>query len=492
MVNGIVTTTGSPYLDVSSTGIGRIDNVPDEDLRVILKLLQVWKDKYPRNLLRGAYADAKYRFNDFSISIPDRIRAKAQPMIGWPAKAVRSLADLSVFEGFSVPGDSDPHGIAELAESNSLDMEVPQAISSAYTHSCSFLTVSGDTDDASRILITPRSADWSAAIWDRRRRRISSALTITGDDKYGRITSFTAWLPTMIYECTRSGGSWSAEPRFNFLKRPPVVPFAYDAQLNRPFGRSRITRSLMSLTDMGFRTLVRMEATAEFYSVPKLWFLGADPDAFSTDTWSSLVSAINAIGKDEDGDMPQLQQISQASMQPHSDMLKTIALMVASETALPVNDLGITMDNPASAEAMAAAERKLSREADRQNRQFGRSLKDAITMAVQYREHTPIIPDDLTQVQPVWAPTREISDAARSDSFGKLATAITGFADSEVGLARAGLSQSEIVRLKADQKRQAASAAIAQLDAKLSTEKVQEPQTPSADSTDEPPRGQQS
>ena len=97
------------------------------------------------------------------------------------------------------------------------------------------------------------------------------------------------------------------------------------------------------------------------------------PRRFSENTWKSLISAINAISKDEDGDVPTLQQVQQASMQPHSDMLKTIAMLVASETNVPVNDLGITMDNPASAEAMAAAERKLSREADRQNRLFSRA-----------------------------------------------------------------------------------------------------------------------
>lgn len=127
-------------------------------------------------------------------------------------------------------------------------------------------------------------------------------------------------------------------------------------------------------------------ATAEFYSAPKLWFLGASGDAFNKDLWQSAVSVINAIDVDMNGEKPELKQVSQASMQPHSDMLKTIAMLVASETSLPVNDLGIALDNPASAEAMSAAERKLSREADRQNRLFSASIRDAMDMAVQLRD----------------------------------------------------------------------------------------------------------
>jgi hypothetical protein len=226
-----------------------------------------------------------------------------------------------------------------------------------------------------------------------------------------------------------------------------VVALSYDAQLNRPFGRSRVSRPLMALTDIGFRTIVRMEASAEFYAVPKLWFLGASEDAFSADTWSSLISAINAISKDEDGGTPTLHQVTQASMQPHSDMLKTIALMVASETNIPVSDLGVTMDNPASAEAMAAAERKLSREADRQNKRFGRALKEAVIMGVRLRDNLKSTPDGLSAIRPVWAPTREVSDAARADSFSKIASVSQEFAQTEVGWRYAGFDQQDVTTI---------------------------------------------
>lgn len=458
--------TGSPYLDVATATTGDIQGVDPLDQPTIRRLFDVWTDRYPRNLIRTRYVLAKEEFKDFGISIPRKIRTNVEAMIGWPAKAVRALADLSSFEGFAFDGMDDTYDVKGIAEDNALDVTVPQTVTSCYTHGCSFLTIGiapESTNAEPRVEIQPRSADWSAALWDRRRRRIEAALTITDDDEHGRITGFTVWLPGRVYVCDGTVLPWRA--RRIDLNYPgiTVVPFVYDPQLNRPFGRSRVSRSLMSLTDIGFRTIVRMEASAEFYAVPKLWFLGADADAFSQDTWSSLVSAINSISKDEDGDVPKLQQVTQSSMQPHSDMLRTIALLVASETNLPVNDLGITMDNPASAEAMAAAERKLTREADRQNRMFARSLKDAMRIAVCLRDNLTEAPDELDGMRAVWAPTKEVSTTSRADAFSKMAGVQPAFAETEVGWRYAGFGQDDVDQIMTAIRAQKARSVLDQL-----------------------------
>ncbi len=167
--------------------------------------------------------------------------------------------------------------------------------------------------------------------------------------------------------------------------------------------------------------------------------------------------------------MPELKQVSQASMQPHSDMLKTMAMLVASQTRVPVDYLGITLDNPTSAEAMASAERRLTRIADKQNTAFGRELKRAMGIAVALREGLNTVPDSMHDIHPVWATTREVSDSARADAFTKIADKVTGYADSDVGLERLGLSREEITRLRADQSRQRAKTQIDQLKARLAS-----------------------
>lgn len=232
---------GNPYLSTGSSSVTHIANVPDNDMADITRLLELWRNKYPRNLLRSAFYDAKQRFNNLGISIPNIVAQKAGVVVGWPQKSVRALADKSVFEGFETAAGADNHGIDEIMRMNELETDMSEAVISCYKHSCSFLTIDYDPDDNERILITPRSADWSAALWDNERRRIKAALTITDSDKWGNITAFNAWLPGRNYACMKTGYGWTAEPQYNRLDRVAVVPIVYDKQMDRPFGRSAST-----------------------------------------------------------------------------------------------------------------------------------------------------------------------------------------------------------------------------------------------------------
>lgn len=448
---------GKPFIAVESADVTSIDGMPGGDLAVTRRLLRVWRDKYPRNVLRSAYYDARNRFRDYGISIPPNIRSRAGNVVGWAQKSVRALSDKSVFRGFATP-DGDPDGVADICAANRLATDVGEAIVSCYKHSCSFLTVDLDPDEPEPTpLVVPRSADWSAGLWDPARRRMEGALTITDDDENGRITAFTVWLPGRNWECHRVGGEWVGELHETVLRGVGVVPFVYDAQMDRPFGRSRINRSLMALIDMAFRTMVRMEATAEFYSAPRLWFLGLDPDAFTAGTWKSLVSSVNAVSRDEDGLVPEMRQVTQASMQPHGDMLETIAMLASAETDIPAERLGIRLSNPTSAEALAASENELTRVADRQNVVFGDALMQAMRMAVQLRNGTTDVPA-LEGVSPVWAPTRVVSDAARADFYTKVASVNQAYAGSDVALRRLGLDEAEIAGVRSREQEQRAQA----------------------------------
>lgn len=473
-------TTATPPLSGAVSIPSNIRGMGQDDLDMTRALLDVWRAKYPRNLLRSAFYDAKQRFRNLQIAVHSDLGRKIGNTVGWPQKSVRALADKSVFEGFELP-NNDEYGISGICMDNELTADVSEAIISCYKHSCSFLTVDYDPYDPSgeRILITPRSADWSAAIWDPQRRRIKAALTITGADQNGSITSFNVWLEGRNYAVTGTGfGGWIAQRQDNRLDRVAVVPFAYDKQMDRPFGRSRINRTLMNLTDMAVRTMVRMEVSAEFYSVPKLWFLGLDKDAFESGTWSSLIADINAISRDVDGEVPELRQIQQASMSPHGAMLETIAMLASAETDIPPESLGIRVSNPTSAEALAASENALTRVADRQNRIFGQQLMNAMRMAVQLRDNTPTAPT-LAGVRPIWAPTRVVSDAARADYYAKVASVNQAWAQSDVGLAKLGLSMDDIASLRAWEASQRAKQRLDQLRAQTNAQK-----DPSQDATD--------
>lgn len=443
--------------------LGPVDGLPEQDLQTLRDLMRVWADKLPGNRRRTEYFNAHERVRNLRIAVPDRLAGRLDTVVGWPAKAVKSLADLSVLQGIDAPADAAEAG--DIARANSLDVTVPEAIVSAYKHSCAFLTVYRAPDGTARI--TPRSALMSSAVWDMEAQAVASAMTITSVTRAAtgvrEVTGLVLWLPGRHWTLHRDQGRWQATLGRQTWPGVSVVPIVHDPQLDRPFGRSRITRPLMSYTDMAIRTLVRQEATAEFYSAPHLWFLGAAPDAVNADKWSSLVNAINGISKDEDGDHPVMQQVAQASMQPHSDMLRTIAMLVSSETNIPVSDLGVTTENPSSAEAMAEAERKLTREADRQNKVFGQAVGRALSIAYCTAHDTGAAPDSWQQVRPVWQTTREISLAARADAYQKISASLPGFASSGPGLRLLGLNEDEIRELQASSQQQQTQSALTTL-----------------------------
>src|SRR5699024_2113447 len=142
-----------------------------------------------------------------------------------------------------------------------------------------------------------------------------------------RPTEFVAYLPHVGLVCTyRAGVGWSAERIANPAGRALGVPVTNEPQLRRPRGRSRLTYGMRELKDMSVRENVRMEGNAEFYSSTQISLLGFDSEAFGdgipeSQKFKLAMERLRALTKDSDGDKPALQQLQQASMTPHSDML---------------------------------------------------------------------------------------------------------------------------------------------------------------------------
>ena len=171
--------------------------------------------------------------------------------------------------------------------------------------------------------------------------------------------------------------------------------------------------------------------------------------------------------------MPTMQQVNQASMSPHGDMLETLVMQVAAITDLTPETLGMRVSNPSSQEALAASESWLTRTANRQNIAFGRQLKNALAMAIQARDGLLTVPD-FTGVVPVWSPTHEVSDAARADYYTKIASQNPVFANSTVGLRKAGLTLDEVAQIRRDERKQRAQQAVDSLEKRLITEDKEE------------------
>lgn len=443
-------------------------NVTDAELDVIRRLVAKWHAKYPRNVLRSTYYDGKMPLRPTG-NIPPEAFARIRAVLGWPEKAVSGLAQRQIFDGFVVPGqEQDPFELTDILDQNRFDLELPQAITSALKHSCSFITTAkGDTQSGEpAVQIMARSAEWSAGIWDRRRRTVSAYLAVADVDDQGRPSAMDVYLPDVILMCSRRpSGSWVVDRRPNALGEVLAEPLTYDPQLDRPFGRSRITRAVMSITDKALMTVVRTEIGADFYAAPRMLALGVAADAFSRGKWNAAIDRWFAITRDENGDLPEVSQLPQMTMQPLSELYRTYASQMAGETGLPISSLGIVQDNPPSAEALYAAEKDLIVAARASNRVFGASLRQVARRAVMLRDGRDANTEELRRIQASWVNPAFTSPITSAQALQALSGVFPWLGDTEDALRYAGFTSPEITRLLADKRRAQGGATIASLSA---------------------------
>lgn len=431
----------------------------------LTRMLNQWAAKRSRNTLRTVYADGKNALRDLGISLPPQMR-QVEMALGWPMKAVSALSSRCSFDGFVLPGVSqDPYDLHGMLSDNSADTVLPQALTSALIHSVSFLTITpGDTSRGEPdVLWMPRSAREATGLWDRRTNSLTDGLTINDYDDNGFPTEVVWFSRDFVATYRRDAGKWSMEAQGNPLGRVWMEPLVFRPEVERPFGRSRITRNVMYYTDAALRTLARSEAHAEFFASPQRYALGADEEAFGDkkERWDAVMSRMLSISRDEDGNIPTVGQFPQLSMQPHFEHLRTWAMLFSGETSVPLPSLGIAPEsNPSSAEAIYAAKEDLVIEASAFNRSTGDSLRRAAITSVMLRDRLTEVPDELRGLRARFRNPATPSVVSASDALVKQVSALPWLADSEVSLEMLGYDSSTIERLLADKRRAGASSLL--------------------------------
>lgn len=433
------------------------------DANLLGQLIQVFEAKRNRNMVRSVYYDGKAALKDFGISLPPKMRG-IEAALGWIGKGVHALTDRSQFEGFVSAEDSeDPFNLSEILWDNRFRVEFPAATVSSAVHGCSFLTVSqGDVQAGEpSVLVLPRAADSSAAIWDSRRRTLRGFLSVVEMDG-PQVTKMVMYTPEKVVSLSRGERSWRADVRRNPLGMVSVAPLVHKFELGRPLGHSRITRAAMGYSDSALRTIVRAEVSAEFYSAPEYYLFGTDVSEFiGNDKWTAIMGRIKAMDTEPGDEKPDLHRFTGASPQPHTDQLRMWANLFADDQDLDVKFADSS--NPSSADAIFAAKESLITTTKDANAMWGFGAVQAMHLAVMLRDGLSSVPVELRSLSAQFTPPEIVSPSARADAFSKLATAMPGFGESEVGMEFAGLSREQVIRFQADRKRAQAGDRLSQL-----------------------------
>ena len=442
-----------------------------DEAALVDKLLKVLEAKRRRNWLRSEYYDGRHALAQISRVVPESYH-RLGIVLGWTGKAVDLLARRCNLEGFDWSGgDLEALGVDQLLAQNRFQSEAKQAITSMLLHSCAFAIAHKGGPGEPEAMIHFKDALSATGEWDARARRLTSLLSVTGRDDEGKPDELALYLDDVTIDLVRVGQSWEVVER---RSRPGTVPaevLTYRARLGRPFGSSRISRSMMALQDQAVRELVRLEGHMDVYSWPEFWMLGADESVFTDANgqplprWQVMLGRIKGIPDDDDAANPRadIKHFPASSPEPHLAAINAFAKLFSREASLPDTALAIaSMANPTSAESYDASQYELIAEAEGATADcspaMSRIVARALAIAHGQPENEP--PSEWATIVPTWRDPRFQSKAAMADAGQKMLSAVPWLAETKIGLSRLGLSAQEVDLALAERRRMGGSAAL--------------------------------
>lgn len=445
-------------LNLASDVSGAAGLLP-EDRGLVRELVEVWRRKRTRNLLREKYYLGHVKVKDLGIAMPASLAKKIDPRIDWPKKAVHALADRSVLNGFTSGDEETTDLLNEIYAANSLDSLYRKNLICELKHCCGFWTVTDGGDGNPVISAYPATA--ASAVWDDAMKSIKAGLVVakskpTPGGCSRTPTAINVFTVDSVIILVRDGGIWRAEYREHGMGRPLMEPMAHGATLERPFGTSRITRAVMSITDDAIRQRARMEVAAESSTLPQVWLLGTYKRVTDEgNKYDASMGAVNEITKDADGDSPTVWQSAQLQMAPLTEYLRQLACQMSSVTDVPVSFFGVSNDNPSSSDAIAASLEPLVIDAKNLNRENGVALRNVAYMALAVARGTDFATerDRGANVNPRFMSPAYPSTVSQSDAVLKQVQAIPKLANSDVMLELLGYTAEQMQRINSDDRK---------------------------------------
>lgn len=432
--------------NLNALTIPAVQGLDNTELATVNRLLQIWAQHFTRNRLKQSYYYAKEQLNSLTSSIPDEVRASVGVPAGWAGLAVRSLSDKTNLLGFNATDETEDLVKTFTTANPSFCNQFDSSLTDTYTYGCSFVGLIPNGEKTKAVF---RSADYASAEWDTLNYGLKSCLAISDMDDKGNPTALVVWIPSKVISLVKaSSENWVASIVKTKTAQCLAVALTYDSTLSKPLGHSRITPVVRNLCDSAFRTVVRMECASEFYAVPHLWILGMSKKSMreaQEHGFSNAVSAFRALGVGKDGEPPKIFQESTASMQPYGDVLQRLASLMASETGLSPQMLGVQLSNPTSAEALIASEDRLLQQVEKQNKAFSGVLTQLLKMfAIESGYETDEIPS------PIFAPVRVESLGQKANFYTSVSAVYPEYAQSTVGLLKLGLTPEEIASIRTE------------------------------------------
>ena len=312
---------------------GTVPGLTQKEQRDLDDLAQVYQYHQAKNAVKDRYYEGHVGLADVNlgIALPQGLR-HLEVGCSWGAKAVDVLAARSMFDGFVGSGQA-VEAMTEITAGNRLLAEYAKACRDELKYGCVFATLSADPVLKCRIRF--HSPATAAALWSGEKGRIDCGLAIidTVPDEKDNGT----WRPSLVNLYTDDAvvvlrgaqGRWSAQRHPHKMGRPLMEPLVWNATSDKPFGRSRLKRSVRALIDDYVRIAVNATIALEFDTTPQKYLLGVTDeqyDAIMSNKFKQYIGSILASTSNPDtGENPVFGQLAQGSLTPHVGKMRLTA-----------------------------------------------------------------------------------------------------------------------------------------------------------------------
>lgn len=396
------------------------------------------------------YYNADNDVRDFGISIPKKM-VHSRPGVGWASRAVNTLADRVVFEGFA----GDNFGINEYLSSIQGGNVINKAKHDAFIAGCAFVAIADDPNpDSDKKVLVPFTAQEATGVVDQTTGLLKIGLAVTKwslpTDKRRRQIFSPSDYVLFTPEFT---AVWQNNTFYDIYENPTgrclLHPITHRSSADRPLGKSRITNTARRIIQELARVKRRYEIAGEFYSTPQRYINGLAEGAKKDDKLDSALGKVWTITKDEDGDKPEIGQLAQMTISQFSEAKKDLARDFCAETALTLRNLGYETGNPAGAESLKAMSDDLLLEAQSSQDEMGQQIKEiAITLRLAL-DGNDVVPDNLKTIVPAWKPIFQVDIGAAGDAMYKLFQAMPELVGTVAGYRMLGVGIREAEDLAA-------------------------------------------
>lgn len=396
------------------------------------------------------YYNADNDIADFGISTPMRMR-KIRPGIGWAGRAVNTLSDRVVFDGFA----KDTYGINQYLEDIGGFSVISKAKHDAFIAGCSFVAVSDNPiPSVNPKVLVPFTAQEATGEIDQTTGLLKWGLAVTKwhipkPRKPGIMYApkdYMLFTPefTAIFE-----NRYLVEVIPNPTGRTLLHPLTHRQSADRPLGKSRLTNTVRRIINEVGRMKRRLEIAEEFYAMPQRYISGLAEGVEKDEKLDSAIGLVWTMTKDEEGEAPKVGQLAQMSIDGFETSKKDKARDFCAETALTMRNLGYETSNPTSGESLVAMSDDLLLEATNSQEEMGKQIKEiAITLRLAI-DGNDVVPKQLKDMVSAWKPIFSVDVGASGDALYKLTQIMPELVGTVAGYRMLGVSIREAEELAA-------------------------------------------